>query len=546
MLPQRDDRARRDTELTWTYVSPASGRDTTASFDDEYRLVGELAIEILNAAKRRFGHGRPSSIREAVVDVRHCFAAIVTPALRSDDVETWLNEYENTLRRDASLREGTKWTYFAGVARVLSEVARSRGQRLLKRNPFTRRSYSQEAVLHGNDLVPLIAAARRDVFALIGAISDPDPMHVPFIDEARRLSAGGLLIAVGEKRSTPAHTLARHWKDATGLTFPALIKYLYPEPEHLIPFLILVSIALAANPDSLSYLRRTGVVPLIHPSKGSCLELTLEKYRAGEIPQYLVGDAGSLSEGKLIKAVLRMTAPLVAIARERDRDFVFLCATNIGNVTPLIGQLRYANVRAYLLRNGLKLTTLKALRTARLTDEWIRTRDPFRVWRLSGNASLDVVAGYVLRAESAEVDAIAIANAQRTMLASVTPATSKSDASLHEDGAAQLSTHTCLDPSDGRVPKDEHGLCIHLLWPYNDVHFVLLLEPRPVAFLLRDYAILQEAQKSLAPERFESRYAPLKNLIEAEYLPLIDDGLREEANALIPSLPGAAHAVATL
>ena len=342
------------------------------------------------------------------------------------------------------------------------------------------------------------------------------------------------------------HALAKRWRDATGLAFPALIKYLYPQPEHLIPFLVLVSLAIAANPDSLSYLRRTGVVPLMHPSKGSCLELTLEKYRAGEIPQYLVGEAGTLSEGKLVKAVLHMTAPLVAIARECDRDFVFLCATNVGTVTPLIGQLRSANVRSYLRRNGLKPTTLKALRTARLTDEWIRTRDPFRVWRLSGNARLDVVAGYVLRSESAEVDAIAIANAQRAMLAPVVPATSRRDAALHEDGSVQLSTHTCLDPLDDRVLKDEHGLCIHLLWPYNDVHFVLLLEPRPVAFLLRDYAILQEAQKSLAPERFESRYAPLKQLIEAEYLPLIDAGLREEANALIPSLPGAAHAVATL
>ena len=212
MRPLHDDPARRDTELTWTYTAPESGRDRTANFENEYSLVGEVAIEILKAAKRGSSHGRPSSIREAVNNVRHCVAAIATCALRSDDVETWLSAYEGILRRDRSLRDGTKWSYFAGAARVLNEVARSRGQRLAKRNPFTRRSYSQEAVLHGDDLLPLIAAARRDAFALIGAIANPDPTHLPYIDEARRLSVGGLLIAGVNEELYPCTP----WQNAGG------------------------------------------------------------------------------------------------------------------------------------------------------------------------------------------------------------------------------------------------------------------------------------------------------------------------------------------
>lgn len=258
----------------------------------------------------------------------------------------------------------------------------------------------------------------------------------------------------------------------------------------------------------------------------------MEKPRAGEIPQRSLRDRGTLSEGWLLRAVMEMTENLVPVAAPRNANYVFLCVTNAGNVVPFSGAIRANRMREYLARNGIAATTLKALRSSRLTDEWIRTRDPLRVFRLSGNSSLSIVASYVLRHESAAADASAIASVQREMVTRRAVVKGKGN-----KAAGVLPSHTCLDVFEPSQPKDKFGFCASFLWPYNDVDFILPLEPRPVAFLLRDYEALCEAERNLPRERFVKLYAAKKALIENDYLPLVSDDLRREASVIAAELP---------
>lgn len=65
----------------------------------------------------------------------------------------------------------------------------------------------------------------------------------------------------------------------------------------------------------------------------------------------------------------------------------------------------------------------------------------------------------------------------------------------------------------------------------------MLLEPRPIAFLLRDYDAMCEAQLRLPGARFEKTYGPKKRYIEQHYLPMLDETLVRAAREMIPSLP---------
>jgi hypothetical protein len=513
-----------------------SSRPSLVTFEKEQKLIGDRIYELVNAAKRLDINSPSTTIVNTIQALRVCARAIATHAPNDRSVAGWHNATIFLLTKDASLAESSKWTYCNNIARLLDEVSRFQSTEFSSYNPFERQDISHKALLHGTALEPLIEHARRDVLAKVQAFQSPDPSHVPFIDEARELAKSGLFIpGSGNVRpQSPMALLTRRWKYATGLALPDLTFYLYPSPWDLIPFLILLSYKLAANPDALCLLTRDAIEPYLHPTKGKMLIVTLRKPR-GEVPQYQLLDAGTLSNGWLLRNVLKLTQPLLSIAGEKSSNAVFLAATNYGTIRPLNGSLRSLVLNRYLAKFNLPITTFKALRPARMTDEWIRTRDPYRVWRLGGQKSMTMAASYVLRKESEKEDAKSIASVQHLIAHPEQKALRQTSSSE----AGVLPSHTCKNPRDPARKADEEGFCASYLWPFNDPHFVFQLEPRPVAYLLRDYQVLCEAQRSLSRDRFANLYAAKKRKIETDYLPEISDELRETALALIPSLPAA-------
>jgi len=347
------------------------------------------------------------------------------------------------------------------------------------------------------------------------------------------LANGGLFIPgdVKRNRNSEAVELARRWTRKTGLKLADLTVHLYPSAETLLPFLLLISFALAANPDSISLLKRSGVRRLEHPSSGPCLEISMDKPRSGEIPQALLKVRETLSEGALLQQVLAMTESLTQLADQDDRDYVFLAATRYGFVQAIRGRLRSDAMAKYLRTHNFPATTLKALRSARITDDWIARKDPLWIWRLHGGSSLAIVASYVIRGETESLDEKAMAQFQSTMLQVPT-----SGRKL-EKMAASTPSHTCADVFDSSKPRDANGFCVSYLWPYNDVHFMFNPDENSVVHLLRDYHVLCEAEKAISPARFAKLYAPKKKLIETEYLPLIDSELMERAERLVAAMP---------
>jgi len=173
------------------------------------------------------------------------------------------------------------------------------------------------------------------------------------------------------------------------------------------------------------------------------------------------------------------------------------------------------------------------MRRARAVDDYDRHGNPYRTQKLLRHSNPGTTFEYLNSIVSVENDEIAIADAQKRVFAV------QHSLKTHEKESAQLPSHLCLDPRDASKPKDENGLCVSYMWPFNDIHFIFLLEPKPVAYFLRDYYALCEAEKILPHERFQKLYAAKKRKMEDDYLPLIDDVLFAEASALIPSLPPA-------
>jgi hypothetical protein len=180
---------------------------------------------------------------------------------------------------------------------------------------------------------------------------------------------------------------------------------------------------------------------------------------------------------------------------------------------------------------------MRMFRPTRAINDYERHRDPWRTKELLHHISLSTTIPYLNNIVSREVDEALVAETQATMLTSTTRSQPTGDAAR----SASLPSHTCKEPESSIHGHDQNGLCINFLWPLNSRNFVLSLEPRPVAFLLREYQALCEARLRLPTARFEKVWGPALRLITDRYLPQIDASLHQAAELLIPELPPMRH-----
>ena len=518
--------------LTWQWVN-ALRRNQTTDFSKEYELIGDRAIALLNATKRLCQSAAGSTIHNRLTGVRACVAAIAKFAPKSDRVVEWAHALVTSLTSDEKKTESTRWNTFNWAIGVLMETARVRGEQFYLRNPFTRTRGERE--IPGDELRAAIRRqSKSDIIAYLRDLQQPPPEHVAFVLQARALAAknGGLLpsLSVGL-----GYRLRDSWFRSTRLPIQRLTRYLYPAPEDLVPFLLLITEALAGNPDSVALIRRDALQPFVHPAYGECFKLKMEKPRAGDIEPYLLRGQSSMSVGALIRRVLDITAPLVPHAGKLNSNFAFLAFATSGKVRPMLGSLRMSAVKRYLRDRGLPYMRLRSLRVSRAVSEYRESKDYFRVKHLLRQSDVAVTIQYLDDATLVDVDAATIADIQQAILSPAPPKNKAAKPS--KTGNVQLPSHTCLDPSDETKELDEHGACAALLFPFNDRSFVFDYNPRSVAFVLREYIGLCEAQQNLVAERFVRIYGRRKEFIEAEVLSNIDDKLRSEAETLLASLP---------
>jgi|GEM_PF-6358864 len=526
--------------LTWTYIAPGTLKPRTTSFEAEHKRIGSWAIELVNAAKRVSGHSKPSTIVGAIQGIKDL---TITSTMVADQLD-FPRQVDALTAHVESLKvtSYSRWSRWNRAFPILAEVARFRGVNLARLNPFPRhrRNFTLQTDAREHPQIDeLLKHARKDARCIIQTILNPPADHVPFIESARALAERnmGRFTLSGKDGWTAEAALARRWRKATGLTAADLTRYLYPSAPDLIPFLILLTYAIAGNADSVALLLRDSIVFRDNPLTGPTVEIELIKDRANAEYTYTLRDTGPNSDGWTVRSVQAITAPLVSYAGESFRNYLFLHRGDQGDVRPLIGTVRWETLCRYQrdrdITPPIQLNQLRPIRGNRAFRE---TGDIFYMKRLLRQQTMAVAIAYADTLESNEVAISTIADVQANLTNRRAAGQSGPIPQPGAEDNVNLPSHKCLDVSSLLHEHDADGLCQSLLWPFNDRHFVLVHEPRAIAHLLRDYYALCEAETRLPAVRFERAYAVRKRLIGREIASLSPE-LLEAARRILSDLP---------
>ena len=537
--------------LTPGPIPRLSNRTATRTFRDEHKLIGVRLVELLAAAKRNGLHKAPNTIAGLQDAVKSLARAIKAHAPHELDVSSWQAAHVAYLR---SLRvsERTRRSTFAKATPILAEVARSRRLGFTPSvNPFASdrvgdAPYVVQAILDG-----ILKTAKADAVAIYNRFLSPPAQYLLYLDEARGIAAknNGLLPRYqhpNPRLRTPLETQTLSFVNrarSDGIDMGLLRTLVCPQAVDLVPFFLLMMYALAANVESLANLRCDAIRKYDNPLTGARLLITLDKPRAGgEIPPYQVAaNGGTLTVSWLIDAVAHMTAFTRTHAPKGKAATLLFMFTGNGTLLSFTSQLRFGALKRYLARRGHPHIAFNALRPTRLINDFRKHKDVDRARVLARQKSVATTLLYLDHSLAREEDEALIARAQGDVYAPPEAPTTGSvpPVAWRRGTPATLPTHTCANPEDPNLPHDSDGKCLNFMWPLNDRHFIMLLEPRPVAFLLRDYDALCEAQLRLPAARFEKSYGPKKRYIEDHYLPMLDDEIVGAAREVIPSLPRA-------
>jgi hypothetical protein len=393
--------------LSWTFEGEGK-LPRTAVITNEYALIGEGAIRLLNAAKRTSGSGATNAHR--VSSIRLLAKAVNKYARGSTSAQEWAAALQQFLSTDKGTSEQAKWSDFNHALGLLKEVARYDNAPFFTNNPFSRRVHAPHAIATEDEHEQITKQVRADIYQYVSRFRSPPPEHVPFITEARAIWLSSGFFLVGDSIKT--RFLFRRWKRATSLTPRDLWSYLYPTAVELAPFLLYFVQTFAANPDSIALMRRDAARPYLHPANGKIQILQLEKPRAGSIRPYPIRDTTTLSLGWTYRALLDVTQALVDFAEPNHKNFAFLAASDKRLVRPLLGRLRQDGIRGYLTSRNLKDVTLQAIRPSRAVNDYRKNRDIFRTQRLLNHASASMSIDYLDRHLTADTDAEIICDVQ--------------------------------------------------------------------------------------------------------------------------------------
>jgi hypothetical protein len=305
--------------------------------------------------------------------------------------------------------------------------------------------------------------------------------------------------------------------------------------DSLAPFLVLLLKELAGNVSAVCLMERDCMTLKSDPFRGQRWFVEAYKARAKRVLQYDFANTGTLSVPWLIKAVGAMTEPLLPFVEPEFRKYLFIGVTWLRTVQPLYTSKPHNVFNSYKKAKGLPGgVNLSMFRAAETLDEFERTGDPLRAKARARHGSLRTTKHYLDHPSAHVRDGRTIAVAQRSFLKGDEPVDREALSAVTEQ--VNGNSHACTDPSYSAHGTDVDGFCANLLWPLNSSHFVFRFEPRPVAFLLRDYDALLDARKRLPPARFAKRHGAKLRLIE-DLLLEVEPALQEAGRALIPAIP---------
>jgi hypothetical protein len=453
-----------ESSISWTWKTPQNQIRTTV-FEKELALMGPHFLELLNAAKRLRSHGRPNSIAHAITAIRRTSEAVaIHPDPKPSAPENWANALEALLRASAA-SEHSKWGVFNHACGIFREVARKRGYSLRLRNRFSRkRATTDIAIVQKDALDAIISQARSDALRYFNEFVSPNQEIADLLKDGAALAREncGVLPSSHDATGDIRRFVLRCRK--RGVSLSKVERLMYPTEKSIIPFMLLITYALAANVDSVSLMRRDCMTSFVNQILGRRRSIKLEKPRSGDIPPYSVAERGTLSTPWLIDAVRAMNESIRPYAAPEDNDFLFLCVTGRGNIRVLHSAARWDAFRRYIRDKCPSVpatTAMRMFRPTRAINDYERHRDPWRTKELLHHISLSTTIPYLDNIVSREVDEVLVAETQATMLTSMARSQPTGDAAL----PASLPSHTCKEPESSIHGHDQNGLCVNFIWP---------------------------------------------------------------------------------
>ena len=530
-------------EVTWTFTS-RNKHEVTRDFTKESRLYGPRFDELLDAARRLSLHAEVETAQHYQYAILTIGKALKKCAPTGESVKEWEASVLAYISKK-NILEASKFSGFTETRLLLKEVARGRREAYAAaRNPFSQRGKKETQYLIPATMKTIRLEARKAAKASLNRFMSPPAMYAPYLSKLRKIAQeNGAPLPVARKKLALRHRMEAVFSKANADGIPAIDLYrlLYPSLQDIMPFFVLLVDALAANVDSAANLQTKRIKNIENPLTGPRLQIMLSKPRAGgDLPPYHVALGDELSVAWVIKSVIELTAELRKVTPESRRGLLFIGAY-YARVSLMTGGTRAFAIRSWISKHCLPSFKLNALRPTRAVDEYLKHGDIDRVRVLLRQKSIIVTMEYLAHHLVAGKNDRIIADAQASLLQPFERRRQKAgEMNAHRAKAEKtvLLTHRCEDPTDPTKPHDEHGICSNILFPLNNRHFVMLYEPRNVAFLLQRYEDLRQAQLRLHTARFKAKnYIYELRYIEQYYLPEIDENLMRKARELVPSLP---------
>lgn len=166
---------------------------------------------------------------------------------------------------------------------------------------------------------------------------------------------------------------------------------------HLIPFMVLLFIRTALNVTTLCRLKRDCMAE--HPLPVGLTMVRFSKPRAGSRSSQEQNFPSNQTNGvvDLLKFLLEYTKPLVNLASDAEKSYLFLYRDGFREVRSGIAAIGFGNrsLRQFVDRNGLPPFNFNQLRPSVATALYLQTRDIFRVQRLLGHANVRTTVRYI-------------------------------------------------------------------------------------------------------------------------------------------------------
>lgn len=539
-----------------TFTHP-SGEPRPIDFSAFSEAVGPAVAELASSLFRIYGHRewatQKVNIYALKAFLRYHATHYPSQAISCIDInEDYFLAYAQWLRGQDTWRETTKEAHYGILMRLVAEIAARKGfQVRIPQNQFPRSSSTKRPKkgMSPAAIEALLAAARREagrIYRDFKSSRDGSNSELALVREVASKNGGFLprpsslrafkpLRALFDslQRSERADDILERWDHS-----------LFPNTHSLLPFFLLISYDLAANPESLLEMTRDCLSPAPDVPILSGLTCIDWSKRRSSARQYQFRGSQPFAAPSLINQVLEMTEPLVPMAEawHRDRLFLYLERRNEPSCRPFTMSSATKQLKAFAKEHcaeqfiaPLQDVRFDMIRPTRLTLEYLRTGNIFRVNRLANHRYLNTTARYIANHFTADRDDAIIAEVQ-TKLANRSTAvknTSSTSASLTKMAVSR--GFICKDPFLYRSSRSAKR-CPNWLRALFDDSLVIPNETRYVARLLQAREHLRNARLEIDAERFASVYADALCIIESDILPRFPPSSIQEATSIVHSL----------